>query len=142
MTALRLFLAGTCGPTLGIAYSIGHPKTEAAQEVGCRQLRVSKEQTYEALRLGPALKFPPLAAAVSSGDRPDGSGPRQAGRQRGAQTAVARSVDRRSFDSGQYAGAGQNAGVVSVCPSDLAAPPPRPAPTAPASNVMTFYDSG
>ena len=51
MTALQLFLAGTCGPTLGITYSIAHPKTEAAQEFGSRRLRVSEGQTHKALRL-------------------------------------------------------------------------------------------
>jgi hypothetical protein len=143
MTALQLFLAGTCGPTLGIAYSIAHPKTEAAQEVGSRQLRVSEGQTYEALRLGPAPKFtplappPPRAVTVPTGVERAKPVRSMAARRprRGAQTAAPPT-------SVNTPAPVKTPALPPSAASDLATPRPRRAPTGPASNVVTFDDSG
>jgi hypothetical protein len=61
LTAIRLVLAGTCVVTLAIAYVMTRPSAEAAREIGSAPVRVVDEPTYDAQRLGRAVKIPALA---------------------------------------------------------------------------------
>ena len=148
MTALRLLLAGTCVATVGIAYSIAHPKTKAAQEVGSRPVRVIEEQTYKAPRLGRASKLPPLAPPPRAAPDP---------------TRVERAKPVRSVPANRPRRGAQTSAppVAPAAPVNTPAPvktpapppppptpvyepppPPRPAPPTPEPDLVTFDDSG